>query len=233
MTGTATSISVTRVMNVLRGLLFDNLGLKLAALVLAVLVYLHVYTERPAHMTFAFPIQLADLDSTLALSGPVPSEVEVELRGTGKQLIRLRLSEPMLRVSLAGVARGRFERAITAEDLPLMSSEGIQVERIVGPRVIQLQLDRKLRRLLPVAPRVLGSTVPGSPGWDNPIAQPAFVSVTGPETAVAHLDSVVLSSVRVEGRRDTVRAQVAPAALPVGCLADPATVSVRVPMRRP
>ena len=38
-------------MSLLRGLLFDNLGLKLTALLLALLVYLHVYTERPAHMT--------------------------------------------------------------------------------------------------------------------------------------------------------------------------------------
>ncbi len=37
-------------MSVLRGLLFDNLGLKLAALLLAVLVYLNVYLDRPASM---------------------------------------------------------------------------------------------------------------------------------------------------------------------------------------
>ena len=35
-------------MSLLRGLLFDNLGLKLVALLLAVLTYLNVYTDRPA-----------------------------------------------------------------------------------------------------------------------------------------------------------------------------------------
>ena len=34
-------------MNLLRGLLFDNLGVKLIALVMAMLVYLNAYTERP------------------------------------------------------------------------------------------------------------------------------------------------------------------------------------------
>ena len=34
-------------MNLIRGLLFDNLGLKLVALLLAVVVYLNVYTDRP------------------------------------------------------------------------------------------------------------------------------------------------------------------------------------------
>src|SRR6266850_5663683 len=108
-------------MSLLRGLLFDNLGLKLTALLLALLVYLHVYTERPAHMMFSFPIQISDLDSTLSLSGPVPSAVLAELRGTGKQLIRLRLGEPVLKISLAGVGRGRFERSLTSDDLPSAS----------------------------------------------------------------------------------------------------------------
>ena len=37
-------------MNVLRAVLFENLGLKLAALLLALLVYLNVYLDRPAQM---------------------------------------------------------------------------------------------------------------------------------------------------------------------------------------
>ena len=37
-------------MSVLRGWLFDNLGLKFTALLLALLVYLNVYTDRPTTM---------------------------------------------------------------------------------------------------------------------------------------------------------------------------------------
>ena len=37
-------------MNVLRGWLFDNLGLKFTALLLAVVVYLNVYTDREQTM---------------------------------------------------------------------------------------------------------------------------------------------------------------------------------------
>ena len=41
-------------MNLLRGVLFDNLGLKLVALLLAVLVYLNVYLDRPADIVIQF-----------------------------------------------------------------------------------------------------------------------------------------------------------------------------------
>ena len=63
-------------MSLLRGLLLDNLGLKLVALLMAVLVYLNVYTDRPATMMVSFPLQLADLPDSLSLSGPVPAAVQ-------------------------------------------------------------------------------------------------------------------------------------------------------------
>jgi YbbR domain-containing protein len=218
-------------MSVLRGLLFDNLGLKLVALLMAVLVYLNVYTDRPANMTVSFPIQLTDIADSLSLLGAVPSAVQAELRGTGKQLIRMRLGEPVLKISLAGVARGRFERAVTIEDLPIEPGDGLQVERVVGPRILELQLDRKVTRRVPVAPRI-ETTASAGVTFGRAIADPAFMSVTGPEAAVAALDSVVLDRVRVDARHDTARVRVGPEALPDWCNADPATVNVLVPIHR-
>ena len=59
-------------MNVIRGLLLDNLGVKLVALLLAVVVYLHVYTERPADMIVSFPLEFEDLPDSLS-----PREVQI------------------------------------------------------------------------------------------------------------------------------------------------------------
>ncbi len=218
-------------MNLIRGLLFDNLGLKLVALLMAVLVYLNVYTDRPANMLVSFPVQITDLADSLSLTGPVPGVVQAELKGTGKTLIRLRLSEPLLQVSLSGVERGHYERALSATDLPLAAFGGVEVVRVVGPRMLELDLDRKVTRRLPVAPRLEGSAVAGVDTTTRIVVQPATVSVTGPESVMAGLDSLVLEPVRIEGRHDTVRAQVAPAALPEWCTADPPVVTVVVPLR--
>ena len=121
-------------MSVLRGILFDNLGLKLVALLLAVVVYLNVYTDRPASMVVSFPIVVTDLPDSLAVVGLTPQAVAAELRGTGKQLIRLRVSEPPIKVSLAGVEAGRFERSLGPEDLPLPAGAQIQVDRMARRR---------------------------------------------------------------------------------------------------
>jgi len=217
-------------MNVLRGWLLDNLGIKLVALLLALLVYLNVYTDRPATLIVSFPLQIAELSDTLSLSGPVPSAVQAELRGTGKQLIRMRLTEPPVRLSLAGVGTGRYERALTSADLPLPTDVEIQVERLVSPRTVELRVDRKRTRLLPVAARVEGLPA-GGVVWTGQLeADPAFVEVTGPEREIMALDSVRLDAVRIGGKRDTLRVGVGADALPDWCVMEPEQVTVSVPL---
>jgi YbbR domain-containing protein len=217
-------------MNFIRGWLFDNLGIKFVALLLAVLIYLNVYTDRPATMVVAFPLQITDLADTLALSGPVPSAIQAELRGTGKELIRLRLREPMVKVSLADVGSGRYERAIGAGDLPLGGPSGPAVERLIGPMLIELSIERRVRHSLPAAAHVEGVPAAGFAWSGEVLLDPARVLVSGPRSAVTKLDSVVLGAASIDGARDTVTLQIAPAALPEWCDSDPATVRVTLPV---
>jgi hypothetical protein len=219
-------------MNLLRGWLFDNLGLKLAALLLALLVYLNVYLDRPARMTMSFPVQVTDLGDSLSLSGPVPSTVQAQVRGTGKQLLRMRVTEPPLKISLDGIGAGRFEREVAAEDLPLAGYDGVEADRVIGPEVIDIGIEPRVRRRLPAALRVEGAG-PGDTSWlAGARAEPESVLVTGPRSAVASLDSVVLQPVRLGGRRDTLRALVAALSLPDWCAMEPALVRVTVPLPR-
>lgn len=219
-------------MGLLRGLLFDNLGLKLVALLLAVIVYLHVYTERPATMMIAFPLELTDLADTLTLSGPAPPPVNAELRGTGKSLIRLRLTEPRIKVSLANAEPGRFERRLSIEDLPLIATDRLEVTRFAGPTLVDLQVERTVERDVPVAPRVEGELPDGVTLAGRPGADPAMLRVRGPASVVARMDSVRLQPVHVDGRRDTVRVQAEPAELPEWCTVTPGIVEVTVAMAR-
>ena len=219
-------------MNVLRALIFDNLGLKLAALLLALLVYLNVYLDRPQSMMMTFPVQVDGLADSLSLSGPVPSTVQAEMHGTGKQLLRLRVTEPPYRVSLEGIGAGRFERAVSSGDLPVSLNEGLQVDRMVGPRTIGLTVERRVKRSIPVAPRVVGLAGSGAHWTGRVLATPESLEITGPRSAVVGLDSLVLQSAHIDGKRDTVNASVGPASLPDWCTVAPAVVSLRLPITR-
>lgn len=218
-------------MNLLRGWLFDHLGLKLTALLLAVAVYLNVYTDRPATMLLSFPVEFTDLPDSLALFGPAPAVVQAQMRGTGKQLIGMRVREPRLEISLLGAGIGRFSRALTPADLPL-SGEGVTVENLIGPRMIEIEIDERTTRDLPVAARVEGVPAVGFEFRGAVQVDPTVVSVTGPARALDDLDSLVLASVSVASRRDTVRADLGPESLPDWCTSEPGQVRVRVALAR-
>jgi YbbR domain-containing protein len=219
-------------MNVLRGLLFENMGLKLVALLLAVVVYLHVYTDRPATLTVTFPVEVTDLADSLAIVTQSPQEVSAELKGTGKQLIRLRLAEPRLNVSLAGVGPGHFQRGLTAQDLPMVSQIGLEVSRFIGPQMLELSIDRYGERDVPVAARIEGALPEGATwggGWS---AEPASVRVRGPRSVVARLDSVRLVPVKLDAAHDTLKVVATPVVVPAFCQVSPPVVTLRVPVTR-
>ena len=216
-------------MNSLRSILFGNLGLKFLALLLAVIVYLNVYTDRPTTMLVSFPIEYTGLPDSLSILGPAPSIVQADLQGTGKQLILLRVREPRMPISLEGVRRGHFERALSATDLPLPVGSGLTVDNLVGPRVIELEVDRRASRTVPIVVRhVTGMPASGYAWRGRAWTEPDRVRITGAEQALAAIDSVVVAAVRVDGRRDTVSAVVGFESLPQGCKAEPATVRVHL-----
>ena len=219
-------------MNYLRGLLFDNLGLKFTALLLAVLVYLNVYTDRATTMLVSFPIEYTELPDSLSVTGPSPAVVQAELKGTGKQLILLRVKEPRMKLSLANARRGSFERALAASDLPLPEDGSISMENLVGPRVVTLDIDRRVHRDLPVVPRVMGFPAAGFDWTGVAIPDPSRVRVTGPEQELLALDTLELVPVRIDGKRDTVSAVVPIANLPDWCTAEPPVVTVRLKLAR-
>ncbi|MEQ1833079.1 MAG: YbbR-like domain-containing protein [Candidatus Eisenbacteria bacterium] len=221
-----------RLMGYLRSILFDNLGLKFTALLLAVLVYLNVYTDRPTTLLVSFPLEFVDLEDSLSVSGPSPAVVQAELRGTGKQLILMRVKEPRMKLSLSGARRGRFERALSASDLPLPPDASITMENLVGPRVVTLEIDRKVHRDLPVKLQLSGQPASGYRWVGEMLLDPGFVRLTGPEQVLLAIDSVALAPVRFDGKRDTVTAMVGPERLPDWCTAEPAVVKVRLPLAR-
>jgi hypothetical protein len=217
-------------MSFLRGLFLENLGLKLTALLLAALVYINALTDRPVTLMVSFPVALQDLPDSLSLVGATPPDVRAEIRGTGKLVFRLRFNRPPVSVSLANVRGGHFERSLSAADLPL--TPGLEVERLVGPRMLVLELDHKVHRRLPVATRIEW-TQPSAArpvGWIE--LDPATLTVSGPARIVSKLDTVRLGPLRLDGKRDTVRAEAGPDGLPDGCTADPPAARVTIVLGR-
>ena len=212
------------------GWLFDNLGLKLFALLLALLLYFHVLTDRPSEQTLYFPVTVEGLPDSLALASTVPTEVGVRLRGTGKQLIRLGLTKPPVRLSLAGVTPGMFQRALGPADVSLGGMSDVTVLEVKDPAEIRLEVTKRASRLVPVHVSVVGEPARGLMVSGPLEVRPRFVRVSGPSTWVARQETLHTEPVSIAGRRDTLELVQALVAPPGWATATPGSVVVSIPI---
>lgn len=200
-------------MSRIREILFGNLGLKLASLVLALLLYAHVVTEQQRESILQIPLTLTGLPDSLAVSGHPPERVGVKIRGKWKDLIRLGLTSPYLPVDLAHAVPGTFRTTITADDiagkaLPPELSKLVTVTEVEEPRAVDLVIEPKREKQVRVAPRLTGAPAAGYQvtGWA--IAVPESVQVRGPKSVVDPLDSLSTLPIDITGERERIQRQV-------------------------
>jgi len=196
-----------------RDYLLRNLGLKIASLLLALLFYAHVVTDQQRESRISVGVSLTGLADTLAVVGSPPEKVGVKVRGKWRDLIRLELTNTALSIDLAGASPGRFQRAISVEDvreraIPAELSKSLDVTEVVDPRTIDITIEPKRVRSVPVAARVVGTSPPGYAIEGPAEVEPDSARVAGAASTVAGLDTVHTLPVDITGEREKIQRQV-------------------------
>jgi len=214
--------------NRIRAILFENLGIKIASLLLALLLYAHVVTDQEREQVVLIPIAAVGLADSLTSVGELPPRVAVKVRGKWKDLIRLNLTRPFLSLDLAPAKPGAFQTTITAEDIarraiPPELSRLVSVTEVLEPRSVNLTIEPKATRSLPVKARIVGTPAQGYVLDPAPRVEPESVRVIGPARLVQGIDTLYTVAVDITGERERIQRQVA--------LALPANVANLEPRR--
>jgi YbbR domain-containing protein len=205
--------------------LTENWALKLAALTLAILLWMAVRAGTPEATTFRnIPVQvdLRDPDWRLA-ELPQPPVVNVTVRGTTGELLTLASQPPRIVLLVDRVAD-----SVETQVLPLQWVQlppDVRQARVIAlrPDTIRLRDERLSTRTLPVRIRTVGDLPDGYELVQAPSATPARLQVRGPARIVDVLDSVPLLPVDISGLRSTTNV---PAGVDSAYL-DPARASPR------
>lgn len=197
----------------IREILLHNLGLKLASLVLALLLYAHVATEEQRESTVVMPVVLTGLADSLAIVGRPPARVIVNVRGKWKDLIRLGLTGRQLMVDLSGAGTGRFQRSLAAEDvrelaIPAELSKLVEVTEVVEPRTIDVGIEPKRAKTVPIKARIVGQPPAGYAVRGPAQVEPDTAWVSGPASILSGLDTLFTLPVDIAGERERIHRQV-------------------------
>jgi hypothetical protein len=217
----------------LRRHVFNNAGIKLASLALAIILYLHVFARQEREMVFDVSLILRGVPEGLTWSGELAPTAQVRFRGVGVDLMKLRtrIREARLEVDVSEARPGLYQRPLVSEDVHLPGETWVQVVGIDSPKEISLAFDNLLVRRLGVSPRVAGRAAPGFIRHGAVLVDPESVLVRGAETTLRSFEYLKTATVDITGA-DAIVTRRAAVLQPPKCEVTPSEVTVRVMFER-
>lgn len=217
----------------LSGMLTRNWSLKLAAVVLATLLWTVIKAEEPTRVEIPnIPIEVSVRDPGWALAAPpAPSTATIVFSGPVRELVRLAVERPRIIVPVDEVRDSvelrPLERAWVQLDAELTRT---RIEE-VRPGAVLLFFERLTTRLVPVAVRVRGTLPPGVELAGPIRVDPPAVRVSGPAHRLQELDTVYLAPLDLGEVREPAAFRVALDTTGLGGLIfSPRRVDVFVPV---
>ncbi|GAB4259322.1 MAG: hypothetical protein Kow0092_07460 [Deferrisomatales bacterium] len=178
-----------------RSFFFENWGLKILSLAFATLLWMFVVGEKRSEVSLSVPLELTRVPADMVIVSPVPEAIRVRLNGPRTLIAAVNPQQLAVTLDLDGIQPGisAFEILPSRLSLP----RGVEVTYL-SPSVITLEADRKVRKEVPVKPRVRGTPAEGFEVGEVTVDPPTVV-VEGPERVVKQLREVPTEFVDVSG----------------------------------
>lgn len=143
-----------RLIAFLREIPRKNLGLKLLALAVSVVLWWFVAAESNIQVGYVVPLEIRNLPEGMAITNKVERQVEVRLSGPASLLGSIRQADLYAAIDMGGAKPGKEQVRLTEQSINIPI--GVRVQRIY-PGSVEVSLERLERKRLPVAARIGGS----------------------------------------------------------------------------
>jgi YbbR domain-containing protein len=178
---------------------FRDLGLKIVALGLAVLLWITISGQQ-VQRNVLVQLQFRNMPAALELTGDTPRTVDVRVRGAAGLISQLEPYQVVATVDLTAARPGLRVFPLTTEHISVPL--GVQVMS-VDPATILLDLEKSATGEVPVKP-----TVDGQPaaGYDvgEVTWEPRTIAVVGPESRVKERPSAITERISIDGAKSTL-----------------------------
>lgn len=185
-----------------RSAIADNWPYKVASLVLALLLWLNVTAEEGGEFSLPTEVRVEVADSGWVAVRVEPGTVETVFRGRRGILYPGEL--PVVRQVIDTVTSSRMRLELSPRMVSGMDGDVNLNPVAVRPQMVEVQLEPLVSRKVAVAPRLEMSAAEDYALVLPVVLQPESVTVRGPESAVASLNTVETERAALEDLRRTV-----------------------------
>jgi hypothetical protein len=208
---------------VARTVFVDRLGLKVTALLIAVLLWFVVGARQPTESHVAVRV-IPELDSSLALLGD-PPQVRALVAGRASDLVKLYATPPVIRRTVGGDAPDTLVLDVLPGDVRIPNDLKSDVRVLdVEPRRVMLRFESSASRRVAI---VNGGRVVAVDGDSLLRFDPETVRITGPRRVVRTMHGISPVALTIAGG-DTLPHVAELDTAGLGVRVSPAQVKVRV-----
>ncbi len=167
-----------------------NYKTMIGVVLLAFLLWFMVKMNSTYEHEYNVPIRYVNLDEDRIFQQKQSATARVEFVGKGKDLLRLSFYDISYEIDLSGVrSKTQLDLSEHPEYVKYPTDLDLSVKSIIRPRVLEIVLEEKIDKKLPVYVNYELETPPGYILVDvNP--NPDSILVTGPKSMFSQLDSI-------------------------------------------
>lgn len=184
-----------------RKLLFDNWGIKLLSLGLALTLWFYVTSKGKTELTLAVPIELRNIPRGMAVVGDVAGSLEVRVQGQERVLRDITTGKKVVGVAdLSMTSVGENTVRISPDDIKRPSGVSVTYMSLSEMKV---QLEPLMRRTFRLRPVLHGSPAAGYRLAKLSVSPPR-ISVEGPASVIKPLESLQTMPIDIQGTKESV-----------------------------
>ncbi|MCZ6485783.1 MAG: CdaR family protein [Acidobacteria bacterium] len=186
-------------MKVLRGLIFNNLGLKGISLGLALLVWFQVAGQQTFQQKLSLPIQFVNIPPQTEISNDYEKQVEVVIR-SGRSTPSSVDEDLAVVIDLRDATPGPEKLYSLSEENIQDKPSGVEIVSIT-PNRIRLWLENTVQKSIEVVPELEGEL---AEGFEVTKVQAPPVVISGPQSRVEKVSEAQTEPISIEGLSSTL-----------------------------
>lgn len=196
--------------------LLENFWIKLFALLLGLLLWFHVATEKLYTYQLELPIKEIVLGNDLTLSNTPPESLQVTVLASGKQLLRKKWRERGLKITATQFNTGFQDLTLNRSNTALISpTADISLEEINFPPNIELNIDHIDSKEIPIESDLNIIADDGFSVNSVILMEPKTITITGPRRLIQKIPVVFTEKKDLTGLRNNLNLTL-PLATPSG-----------------
>ena len=183
---------------------------------MAVLLWFHAVTEHTYQKEIDIRLQVEGVPPDLSVdelmvANALPSRVRVLVSGRGKDLLSLKEEDFFLRVQPRGTSPGSvYSYRLSPDQVEVLAAGAdIQVRKIVEPREIEVEIDKRSERMIAVEPMVTLDIAEAYKQIGHLQVDPPQIKVSGPSRRLKNIKSIRTDSLFMHNVHEDVDMQVA------------------------